>query len=266
MESSINEVARLAGTTSRTLRHYDELGLLKPSRVGDNGYRYYDEASVVRLQRILLLRDLGLSLADIRRVIDGSKSDVEALRAHLRWLELEAERVQRQIASVTITIRKTENKEQLMIGEMLDGFEHTQYKDEVEHRWGADSYSAGDGWWRAKSAAEKEAFADAMTALQADFGAAHRAGESTSGTVAHALAKSHVDWLSGIPGTPSNASGATDEYLMGLAEMYVSDERFRRNYDKFGEGTAEFVAESLRQFVQARRAAASPSDERDRKI
>lgn len=72
-EWSIQELARSAGTTSRTLRHYGELGLLEPSRVGSNGYRYYDQTSLLRLQRILLLRELGLSLSAIAEVLDGSR-------------------------------------------------------------------------------------------------------------------------------------------------------------------------------------------------
>ena len=70
MDWSVQQIARIAGTTSRTLRHYDDIGLLKPSRTGDNGYRFYDQASLVRLQRILLLRDLGLGLPAIAEVLD----------------------------------------------------------------------------------------------------------------------------------------------------------------------------------------------------
>ena len=62
MNWSIQELAKLGGTTSRALRHYDEVGLLPPSSVGANGYRYYDERALLRLQRILLLRELGLGL------------------------------------------------------------------------------------------------------------------------------------------------------------------------------------------------------------
>ncbi|MEU8075197.1 MerR family transcriptional regulator [Catellatospora citrea] len=81
---SIQDVARLAGTTSRTLRHYDELGLLTPSRVGGNGYRVFDQDCLVRLQRILLLRELGLGLPAIAEVIDGGPQDtVAALYTHL---------------------------------------------------------------------------------------------------------------------------------------------------------------------------------------
>ena len=102
---SIQEIARLAGTTSRTLRHYDDIGLLPPARIGANGYRYYDRDALVRLQRILLLRDLGLGLPAIARVLDDQRDAAPALRDHLRWLRVERERLARQIASVESTPR-----------------------------------------------------------------------------------------------------------------------------------------------------------------
>ena len=86
MDWSIQEIAKLAGTTSRTLRHYDDIGLLTPARIGSNGYRYYDEPALVRLQRILLLRDLGLGLPVIAEVLDREESAPHALRSHLEWL------------------------------------------------------------------------------------------------------------------------------------------------------------------------------------
>ncbi len=84
LDWSIQDIARLAGTTSRTLRHYDDIGLLQPSRIGGNGYRYYDADALARLQRILLLRELGLSLPEIGRVLDGRSDNVDALVTHLR--------------------------------------------------------------------------------------------------------------------------------------------------------------------------------------
>ena len=90
MDWSIQDIARLAGTTSRTLRHYDDVGLLPPTRIGDNGYRYYDERALVRLQRILMLRDLGLGIPAIAEVLAGQQDDARALLTHLDWLQQEA--------------------------------------------------------------------------------------------------------------------------------------------------------------------------------
>ncbi|EQM75197.1 MerR family transcriptional regulator, partial [Microbacterium maritypicum] len=99
---SIQEIARLAGTTSRTLRHYDDIGLLPPSRVAHNGYRHYDGPALVRLQRILLLRELGLGLPQIADVLgsasdsDAAASEASALETHLALLRDEQTRLARQ--------------------------------------------------------------------------------------------------------------------------------------------------------------------------
>jgi len=152
---SIQDIARIAGTTSRTLRHYDELGLLTPSRIAANGYRHYDRDSLVRLQRILLLRDLGLGLPAIARVLDDRRDAAPALRDHLTWLRDERDRLARQIASVEATIHAVEEGGELVAEEMFDGFDHTQYKEEVEERWGKEAYAASDRWWRGMTAEER---------------------------------------------------------------------------------------------------------------
>ncbi|MEO7349966.1 MAG: MerR family transcriptional regulator, partial [Terrimesophilobacter sp.] len=144
MQWSIQEIARLSGTTSRTLRHYDEIGLLKPSSFGNNGYRRYDRDALAKLQRILLLRELGLGLPAIAEVLAGQAHDADALLTHLHWLQREKERLDRQIGAVETPIRKFESKEQLMAEEMFDGFDHTQYKEEVEERWGKGASAATD--------------------------------------------------------------------------------------------------------------------------
>src|SRR5690606_40985518 len=97
LELSIQEVTRVTGTTSRTLRHYDGLGLLRPSRVGAGGLRWYGPAELLRLQRILVLRSLGLSLSVIGRVLDDDEDEVDALRRHLDELRAEQQRIERQM-------------------------------------------------------------------------------------------------------------------------------------------------------------------------
>src|SRR3712207_6600677 len=109
----IHEVARLTGTTSRTLRHYGDVGLLPPSRVGPNGYRYYDEDALSSLQRSLLVRGLGLGLATIAQALEGQSGHAEAVGVHLEWLRSEGDRIERQIASVQTTMDKLKGGEQL---------------------------------------------------------------------------------------------------------------------------------------------------------
>ncbi|WP_127794633.1 MerR family transcriptional regulator [Agromyces sp. LHK192] len=250
MDWSIQEVARLAGTTSRTLRHYDDLGLLPPSRVGSNGYRHYDQASLVRLQRILLLRELGLGLPAIGEVLAGEASEVHALAGHLEWLRQEQERLARQIASVEKTMHAVEGGEQIMAHDMFDGFDHTQYREEVTERWGADAYERGDRWWRGMGDAERTAWQARTAQLAADWADAATRGVDPASVEAQALAKRHVEWLTGIPGTPTAAPGGDVKgYVLGLGEMYVADPRFAANYG--GTEGAGFVRDALRVYAEA---------------
>lgn len=243
MEWSIQDIARSAGTTSRTLRHYGQLGLLTPSRTASNGYRYYDRDALVRLQRILLLRELGLGLPAIAEVLDGQQDTVAALRTHLTLLEVERDRIGRQIESVKTTLRKTEGGEQLMPAEAFDGFDHTQYEEEVTRRWGPEAYQQGDRWWRSLSAQEKKAFQQQQLAIAEDYGRAHLAGASADSDGVQAIARRHVEWL-------SRTTTPTKDYLIGLGEMYVADPRFAANYDTHGAGTATLVRDALKVYAE----------------
>lgn len=249
MEASIQEVARLAGTTSRTLRHYDDVGLLAPSRVGANGYRWYDDDALVRLQRILLLRELGLGLNQIRGVLDRQDDEAGALRAHLTWLRSERERVERQIASVEHTLAAREKGEGVMAEQVFDGFDHTQYREEVEARWGAKAYADSDAWWRGLGKEGQARFQEQQAALQADWVAAAEAGLDPESDEAQALAARHVAWLGSIPGTPGAGGAPAREYIEGLADMYVADDRFGAHYG--GSEGATFVREALRAWTAA---------------
>lgn len=249
MDWSVQQIAKIAGTTSRTLRHYDDIGLLKPSRTGENGYRYYDQASLVRLQRILLLRELGLGLPAIADAI-GRESDAEkALARHLEWLQQEQDRLARQIVSVRRTIQAVKEGGEIMAEKMFDGFDHTRYKDEVEQRWGKDAYSQGDAWWRGMGAEEKNAWKQRSRQLGSDWIAASQSGVAADSAVAQELARRQVEWLTGIPGTPAASPAATGSnrdvkgYVTGLGEMYVADPRFAANYG--GEAGAAFVRDAL---------------------
>ncbi|MDO9396112.1 MAG: TipAS antibiotic-recognition domain-containing protein [Herbiconiux sp.] len=252
MEWSIQEVARLAGTTSRTLRHYAQEGLVPPSRVGGNGYRYYDGAALVRLQRVLLLRELGLGVPAIRGVLAAETDAPTALRHHLDWLRAEQERLARQIESVRSTITTLENEEggeRLMAETMFEGFDHARHREEVERRWGSEAYDRSDRWWRGMSAAEKSEWQQRATALAEDWRAAAERGVDPAGAEGQSLARRQVEWLRGIPGTPGAGAEPDPEYLRGLGELYVADERFAATYG--GPSGARFVRDALAAFVEA---------------
>ena len=252
---SIQEIARLAGTTSRTLRHYDDVGLLRPSRIAHNGYRHYDESALVRLQRILLLRELGLGLPQIAEVLNPTvarQSEESALETHLALLREEQNRLARQIASVESTIDALRGGEELMAENMFDGFDHTRYREEVEQRWGRKTYADSDLWWRGMTDAERADWQQRVSDLGRDWIAAAESGLDPASAEAQDVARRHVEWLTGIPGTPAAAPGGeVKAYVLGLGEMYVADPRFGANYATSAGGTqgAEFVRDALRVYA-----------------
>ena len=248
MEWSIQEIARLAGTTSRTLRHYDAIGLLAPSRIRQNGYRYYDADALIRLQRILLLRELGVGLGAIGEMLDGERDHVQALAVHLQVLRRERKRLDSQIESVKTTISKLKRGEALMAEEMLNGFDHTKYRDEVVERWGRDAYDRSDRWWRGMSKSERAEWMARSQALGEAWGRAAARALDPEGEEAQTLARRHAEWLASIPGTPQDGAGPSKEYFLGLAEMYVADERFARNYG--GSEGAIFVRDAMTAYAE----------------
>lgn len=244
MSWSIQEIARIAGTTSRTLRHYEQVGLLEPAGRAPGGARRYDQDALVRLQRILLLRDLGMALADIGGALRSEPDAARALAAHREQLRAERDLVERRLASLDRTIDAIEKGESIMAEDMFDGFDHTQHKEEVERRWGKEAYAQGDAWWRGLGPQGQKDWKAKLTALNQEWIDGATAGLDPAGDEAQAIAAKHADWLAGIPGTPGHGTAApAKEYLVGLAEMYVADDRFAANYG--GTEGATFVRDTL---------------------
>ena len=250
-EWSIGELARAAGVTTRTLRHYDELGLVRPCRTDDAGRRYYDRQGLLRLQRVLLLRDMGVGLAETVPLLDGETDPVAALREHAVRLEQERGRLDRQLAAVSATIRSLEEGEELVADEVLDGFDHTVHEAEVTERWGADAYARGDRWWRALSPQEKAAFQQEQQDIARAFAGAAAAGRLASSEDVQALAERQVAWL-------RRTSAVTPELVVGLGALYVEDPRFREQYDAHGRGTAVLVRDALQVWAASRGPAEPP--------
>lgn len=130
MSWSIQQVARLSGVTARTLRYYDEIGLLRPARVGANGYRYYEQEQLLRLQQVLLLRELGMDLAAITAVVDGSRDQLAALRTHHEQLQAERDRLDTLVRTVAATITHLEEGMSMPAEEMFAGFRFTRERIE----------------------------------------------------------------------------------------------------------------------------------------
>jgi DNA-binding transcriptional MerR regulator len=245
-EWTIHEVAQATGTTSRTLRHYDGVGLLAPSRVGVNGYRYYDQECLVRLQRILLLRELGLGLGAIGELLAGQSDQISALGTHLELLEQERERLSRQITSVRTTISRLREGETLMAHETFDGFDHTQYREEVIERWGQDAYEASDSWWTALDDTGRQQFRQELDDLVAAFADASAREVDPAGAEGLALGRRQYDWVRTAWGREPTAEAFT-----GLGQMYVDDPRFGKTYSAEGRSFARFVRDVMAAYAAA---------------
>lgn len=244
---SISEVARAAGVSSRTLRHYDHIGLLHPSWTADNGYRFYTRHELVRLQRILLMRQLGLKLETIGEIIDEHQDEISALQTHITELRNQRAALDAQINALRHTIQSLKSGESMNVDQAFDGF-NEQYKDEVVARWSQESYVKSDQWWRGQSKGQQAAQLQLVKDLNEKWIQAGRSGIDPSGDQAQQIAAEHVAWLNSIPGTPGHEGDEAQlrQYVLGLAEMYVADERFAKNY----EDQAPFVKASLERFMQ----------------
>jgi DNA-binding transcriptional MerR regulator len=245
MSWSIAEVAKMSGTTSRTLRHYDAIGLLTPAHVGANGYRYYEQAELLRLQQILLLRQLGLGLGAVTAILDGQRDRTAALRQHRRWLLAERERFGRLADTVARTIEELEGGEEMSTESRFEGFEENPHRDEAVERWGSETVRASEERLRKLSPAQ------AQQARRGWFEALERVGErQRAGTppedpaVLDAVAVHHA-WLSGF-------WEPTAESYTGLGRMYSGDERFRVQIDAVEPGLAEYLADAMAAYARAR--------------
>lgn len=168
----------------------------------------------MRLQRVLLLRELGLGLPQIKGLLVNAQNEKDALTTHLALLQQEQHRLARQIAAVEHTIDALEGDESLMAETMFDGFHHTQYKDEVEARWGRTAYARSDSWWRSLSKDDRSIWAAQVAQLSADWvAAAHEPSVSIDSVTAQSLAERHLTWHSGVPGIPAADGEGFDAYV-----------------------------------------------------
>ena len=241
MKLQIKEFAELTGVSVRTLHYYDEIGLLKPSYVDEqNGYRFYDESSLERMQEILFYRELDFPLKSIAEILASPNYDKQkALAEQKRLLTLKKDRLTRLIAALEqaekgeITMSAFDNSEYETVRQ--------QYEDEAKQRWGAtDAYKES----QAKTAGySKDKWNDVLAGMNGIFGEfaeCKNCGESVDSDATQRLVKKLQDYIT------ANFYRCTDDILAGLGQMYICDERFKNSIDKNGEGTAEYVAEAIK--------------------
>lgn len=235
----INEVAKLTGITTRTLHYYDEIGLLKPSQITAAGYRLYDENSLSKLQQILFFRELNFPLNEIKEIMTNSEYDkTEALKKHKELLLKKRERIDRLVTLVENTIKgdgemsfkefdmtEIESAKKKYAKEVKERFGNTEAYAESEEK--AKNY--GKEQWQEIDAESKKllkAFADNMD-------------KTPDSEDIQKLVKEWQDFIT------KSFYKCTNEILQGLGMMYVEDERFKKNIDSNGEGTAEFISKAI---------------------
>jgi DNA-binding transcriptional MerR regulator len=242
----IKEVAELAGVTVRTLHHYDAIGLLTPSSRSGAGYRLYDDADLLRLQQILIGRELGLPLEAIRRSLDDPRFDRRAaLRTQRAELATRAERVERMVRAIDAALALLDQQETTMTtGDMkniFDGFDSEQYDAEVEQRWGdSDAFRVSAERTKAYGEVEWLELKKEQAAILADAAAAQRAGvrpdEPRAMDIVERYRLSIDRWF-----YPCSRA-----MHCGLADMWEADRRYADNIDKFGAGLTEYLAAAVR--------------------
>ncbi len=238
---TVGEVSELAGVTVRALHHYDEIGLLAPSARTEAGYRLYSHADLLRLQEILVWRQLGFALAEIQAMLDEPGYDRgTALRRQRELVGRELERLSGVAGALDAALDAHENGTQLEEATMFDGFDHSLYEDEVRERWGhTEAYREsarraaryGEAEWAAIRA-ESEEIVRAFAQLLA-------AGEPADGAATRDLAERHREQISRwfYP--------CSRDMHRRLGELYVGDERFARTYEQVAPGLANYVCEAI---------------------
>ncbi|MBN2118992.1 MAG: MerR family transcriptional regulator [Anaerolineales bacterium] len=241
---TVKQLSQLAGVTPRTLHHYDAIGLLKPSRVGENGYRYYGEESLLQLQQILFYRELGIPLEDIKKIMGRRDFDVlGALRSHKEALQKQVRRLNRLIDTVDNTIDHLKGSNSMSNKAYFEGFseeEQEKYAAEAEQMYDPETVRESNRKWKAYPAAKKEAILAEGKAIYMDMIAAMPKGASSQevqGIVARW--RRHMDYF----WTPKL------DQLLALADGYNDEPRFKANFDKMHPALAEFFREAVKAYV-----------------
>lgn len=237
---TVKQLADLAGVSRRTLHYYDEIGLLKPSEIGDNGYRYYDDEQVLRLQQILFFRELGLSLDEIGTAVDAPDFDIlQALQTHRRALAQKANRLDNLIQTIDKTIDHLKGNIEMSSNEFFTGFdEETQkeYEKEAAERWDAEEVKATTQRWNNYSAYQKKQIMDEGNAVYTDLLAAMDKGvDSPEVQAIIGRWHEHLRYFY----EPSV------ERMRGLGWGYANDPAFATFYEKIHPNMPQFISEAI---------------------
>lgn len=239
MKLSIGALSKLSGVSVRALRYYDQLGLLHPSDIAKSGYRYYDDAAVERLWQILFYRELDFPLGDIAVILSSPDFDrVRALTEHRALLMQKRDRLDGLVSLITDALKGERTMEfQAFDTTKIDELRE-QYAEEAKARWGGTpEYRESAARESARSAEERTRIRAEESEIFAEFAALRDAKPEDAR--AQDLVKR---WQAHITDCYYTC---TDEILAGLGTMYTADDRFKKNIDRHGEGTAKLMSEAI---------------------
>jgi len=254
MPYTVNQLAKIAGVSVRTLHHYDQVGLLSPSRAAKNGYRLYEEKELLLLQQILFFRELEFPLEEIGKILSSPGFDMRAALAdHRKLIVMRRSRLNGLLRTVDDTIKKLDNKKDMQDEQLYENFsedDYRKYMDEAKQKWG-DTQAWKQSQERTKNFKKEDwdKLKEDGVAFMKKWAAAKEAGEDIKGPVAQSLVDEQYAGLRLFyePNVPM---------FRNLASMYVDDQRFADNYDKYTPGLAIFVRDAIHHWCDRKEARA----------
>ncbi|MCY7484134.1 MerR family transcriptional regulator [Paenibacillus alvei] len=239
----VKEVADITGVSVRTLHHYDEIGLLTPAHITEAGYRQYSEDDLALLQQILFFRELDFPLKQIKEIIYSPNfNQAEALELHRSMLLEKRRQLDVMLETLDRTIRHMKGEIEMTNKEKFQGFDfsHNPYEQEARERWGSKAVDEANAKISSMTMEQQSSLSEKMNEIYTRLAALRNSAPESE--EAQAGIKEWFDFL--------NSMGKyTPEAFKGLGQMYVDDERFTKNIDKFGEGLAAFMRDAMAVFA-----------------
>lgn len=246
---TITQLAKLSGVSTRTLRFYDEISLLKPAAYGDNQYRYYKEEQLLLLQQILFFRELEFSLNEIKQILHCNDFDkIKSLEQHKSSLQTKVLRTETLIQTIDKTISHLKGQNKMRIEEMFDGFDPIKQQEHEQHMLdsGIISQQQIDDSWQRVAHWKKpnwEQFKEAGEKLNRELAEALKQGQKVDSAQVQKLMQQHYDWV-------NNFWTPTKETYLGLGQMYLDHPDFRDFYNRFHPDLAEYLHAAMEVFAK----------------
>jgi DNA-binding transcriptional MerR regulator len=250
---TVAELAKLAGISVRALHHYDEIGLLKPAHIGQNRYRYYGPEELLRLQQILIHRELDIPLSDIGAILDAPDFDrVATLESQREKLAAQAKRFAQLVRTIDRTIEKLKGDRAMKDADLYKGAvspeKQAEYEAWLVARYGGDMaerIAVSKKSYAAMNDAEKQAANDELKAVEQGLAAAMRLGISPESPELDPLHTRQRDWVSLMWGKP-----CPPESFAGLADLHLSHPDFVSRYEGIAPGFSDWHAAAMKAWAK----------------